>query len=1351
MMCGRLVLVLVVLFTAAPLTHSANIYVRNDGSNSPNCLNGTISCRSLDYAIAGVQPGASDVEIVVHDSHEINSSAWLEHVDGVSIIGKQSVEIRCTVLGAGVGILNSMSIVVANVSWTNCALLHNTTARLEPAASGDAAAEFEYNAYSAIFAYNCTDLLITGCKFTSSRGSGISLYDITGDVFIRQSHFQSHSVADDLQCHGRLERNNSCSPQSTGLYIEGTFCGDFTVCNETTVHIFTDAVYMISECTFTDNVNIGNSDKVYTPTPDYLLRFRDHWPFGGGGGMVIAMHSMEMYNVTFNIVDTRFVNNTAQYGGGMQVHYRVFLFDLTWLNVERCVFTGNTALFNGGGLGLHSYIYYSQDDNVSLNNTLTLTNTNFTNNTAKWGGGIAFAAPFTTVDYLTFLMNGCIWIGNTFQVGAAAIGIMRIDDQYQRGICEPYVLITNGFFSGNKAILKPHNESLKHVSGVVYTEGISMHFHGNTQFLSNVAAALCVSNAGANFSDHVIFRRNVGYNGGAMYMTGISWLGLTAGVQVEFANNTAFESGGALYYQFPAPIAMDTAKWCFIRYSDPEKDKHLHLWNWNVSVTFHDNSALNAGDDVYISNAEGCDWPNDNITIFPISNDKPSVFKFGCNDTDNVHMIATMPHNMTFEGDVSLNDQNFHQITIRPGEYFNLKVMVYDRLNQTVNTFLSVKCNFVSDYQQQNLHDDICLKGSGYSFGIENEIRMVPSGLVLKNFRLTGPQILKGKEFVLIFTTVESAAVTLPLVINFTACSPGYVYIDNMCQCHDVDGDGNFFICMQIGLNPVPCLLKNFWYGSIFVDNETNTSTIPVYHRCLPGRCSTDDLQNCSTSVLYYSINGSNLCPHNLTGPLCSTCPPNSNLSLSYNAYSCYKCDAGEKAGLVFLILFECVFVVGVVVLFLKLNVKVSTASVYGLIYFYSVLPFFLPGNLPDSIEATILFFVDLTSLEFDLLKLTRFCLFDTASAIHYEALHFIYPVVVIFLVLLLIKLDQYCLRRFTFFTGYAAVQALCILLLMAYTALSVTSLKIVLPLTYLNATPMESGMKLPSYVFADPNTHYFDPVLHIPYWILAMLILCLLVLPYAVLLIAAPWIMTRVSLTRIKPILDEYQNCFCDNCRWFAGVYLLARPILFVATALAETPAVTSYLQQLICVALLVLVTTIQPYQKRLYNYIDIALLTNLTIISFTARASTVQQTFVSVPVLQIVLVSVLSLAPFILMLLAFILVAVYQWCQRRRHRKAMQSVLLRSQSPNTGLLESRDSDSNEELLTSTDDDLPERFYEEERAHRRKCLPINTAQDEHGIQQFWRRFTSRTNRQHHYQRLPTAEPINKPGSFHTT
>ena len=89
------------------------------------------------------------------------------------------------------------------------------------------------------------------------------------------------------------------------------------------------------------------------------------------------------------------------------------------------------------------------------------------------------------------------------------------------------------------------------------------------------------------------------------------------------------------------------------------------------------------------------------------------------------------------------------------------------------------------------------------------------------------------------------------------------------------------------------------------------------------------------------------------------------------------------------------------------------------------------------------------------------------------------------------------------------------------------------------------------------------------------------------------------MNLIKLKPFLDEYQSPFQDKYRWFAGVYLVSRELFFFTTLWNIPTDTTVLLNQILCVAILVLHTTFQPYRSRLLDAIDTAFLVNLALLT--------------------------------------------------------------------------------------------------------------------------------------------------------
>ena len=88
------------------------------------------------------------------------------------------------------------------------------------------------------------------------------------------------------------------------------------------------------------------------------------------------------------------------------------------------------------------------------------------------------------------------------------------------------------------------------------------------------------------------------------------------------------------------------------------------------------------------------------------------------------------------------------------------------------------------------------------------------------------------------------------------------------------------------------------------------------------------------------------------------------------------------------------------------------------------------------------------------------------------------------------------------------------------------------------------------------------------------------------------------LPLDKLKPLLDSFQGCFKDNCRWFAGLYLLYRVLIVLNMYLISTE--NFYLTLEIQLILMLLVhAVIQPYKRRRHNIIDFFLFANMAVIN--------------------------------------------------------------------------------------------------------------------------------------------------------
>ena len=155
------------------------------------------------------------------------------------------------------------------------------------------------------------------------------------------------------------------------LLLENSSALDFT-----NGGISSDESHMlISDSTFTNGVSKNQEATVMCKIcPTFRIErstFQNNQSGMGGAVSIFAM-SFEPIDETFAILESNFINNTAESAGAILSNDHI-------LNIENSVFQNNTSGSNGGALILQCESF----DNCRFN----LTNNTFTYNSAKSDGG----------------------------------------------------------------------------------------------------------------------------------------------------------------------------------------------------------------------------------------------------------------------------------------------------------------------------------------------------------------------------------------------------------------------------------------------------------------------------------------------------------------------------------------------------------------------------------------------------------------------------------------------------------------------------------------------------------------------------------------------------------------------------------------------------------------------------------------------------------------------------------------------------------------------------------------------------------------------------------------------------
>ena len=170
----------------------------------------------------------------------------------------------------------------------------------------------------------------------------------------------------------------------------------------------------VTNCMF--HSNSGNRNDINNTRP-VLLKANGH-----GGAVVIRLENVT--NSTFRIEDCVFVNNSAEVDGGA-----VFISISQKVSSNQFVFRNNNFTNNrvetasGGAVSINSF-------NITFDNTVTIKDCNFVNNTGNAGGAVSVALYDSDLNSTTFpdAVNfvQCMFINNSAFNEGTAVGLFSL-------------------------------------------------------------------------------------------------------------------------------------------------------------------------------------------------------------------------------------------------------------------------------------------------------------------------------------------------------------------------------------------------------------------------------------------------------------------------------------------------------------------------------------------------------------------------------------------------------------------------------------------------------------------------------------------------------------------------------------------------------------------------------------------------------------------------------------------------------------------------------------------------------------------------------------------------------------
>ena len=561
------------------------IYVDSQtGVNDSSCWKGSYStpCLILDLALTGAQHyNRSTIILLQPGQHQLNNEAQIRNMSQLAIVGNGNqgeVVIRCEPL-VGLAFFWSEDIELRNVEFVSCGALQNSKIASEWVKSSSD----DLKVQVAILFDNCKAIKLVDVQVNGSNGTGTVLYNPMGVVSIDRCLFF----------------NNALSDEQEAMYGGGGLVIDVTSQFSCT----------INNSTFSDN--IGPSLSALS------VHSSEYFGLARGGGISVVFRRAAANN-TIHLFDVHLDSNRAQFGGGL---FLAFLDNTrgNTVNVDGAEVKGNKALLKTGSVltptssGGGIFIGFADDSSgFPFDNLIIISSSNFTSNIAETGGGI-------TVDVLSNTIGCTISAGNKL-------------------VIEKCVFDDNEAFQGASAYMSQRSKSSQTVldttvcysnftNGHIHSGGTSttmdLPFYGNILlkaftltledyilFAGNNVSAISLHLSSIEIlpSAQVQFINNNAFNGAAFYIVDCSSVILNNGMAILFERNVAIHRGGAIYAESCA-LDQTGGRDCIIKH----KNTSLHPNDWNVSITFLNNSAFDYGNSIYIDSVRSCLWNKSNV------------------------------------------------------------------------------------------------------------------------------------------------------------------------------------------------------------------------------------------------------------------------------------------------------------------------------------------------------------------------------------------------------------------------------------------------------------------------------------------------------------------------------------------------------------------------------------------------------------------------------------------------------------------------------------------------------------------------------------------------------------------
>ena len=908
---------------------------------------------------------------------------------------------------------------------------------------------------------------------------------------------------------------------------------------------------MVTDCVFENNdVNRGTAALAIQESDSVMVT--DCVFQNNTGGSYATQSSV-------NFSGNYFTNNVGDEGGG------VIMFTSNAILAGNN-FTGNRASVVGGGL----FFYRS---NVTFRGE-----TNFINNTAGgFGGGLFMQfSNFETLGDTVFEGNSAGTLGGAILIYDRTVvkftGSVRLvsnNANYGAAIAAIQSILST---SDSMTLYFQSNEGI--YGAGIYLRVSNLTLAGNTTLYRNMAdfgGAIYASSSNLYIEGSSNFTQNSAGNGGGLFLTGDAITYLFPNTPLYFINNQARETGGAIKVE-----DSTTSPYCI----DPNATQHIipsescffqfqmvrSLLEVADVLVFENNVAVMGGGDLYGGTVDNCQLPNYSC--------RGSV----CSSGEVFDIVAAEPQTLSVSSDPlrlcmcsdNVPDCSISSIAVQvyPGQDLQVSATALGQRNGGTAAVIQTELlrNNIEfrrlEYTQRtngtctNLHYTI-LSLTKVDEDREDEMTLFAEG----------PCLSEGNSLV--------------FEVKVLPCPPGFQQSDQICMCDERLNDfiTTCNIDSQTLLRPRGA---EFWVGY-----DSNSQDLILNSQCPFDYCTLDQ-------VLVSENDSDTQCNYDRGGVLCGRCSGNTSLVLGSS--QCMQCSNSYLA----LIIAFAVAGIALVFLLFVLKLTVAVGTINGLILYANIVQvnssiFYPPGS-------TNILTVFIAWINLDLGIET--CFYNGMDAYAKTWLQFVFPIYVWILVGLITVISHFS-RRMTQLLGSNPIAVLATLFLLSYAKILRTIIA-ALSVSYLRYP----GSVSVAVWSLDGNIEYLTGK-HIPLFLIALLALLLLFLPYTLFLFLAQWmqvlqgklewrIFSWLSKPSVRAFLDACHAPYSNKHRYWTGLLLLIRCILFLIFASVGNDSANLLVISSVMAGTITLAFVMSAVYKKWYlGVLEVSFLLNMVVLA--------------------------------------------------------------------------------------------------------------------------------------------------------